>query len=118
MLHGTADDTVPIALGRRLFDAAPEPRHFLAFEGGSHSRLHTDAPDRYREALAAFADRVRGAALAPKGTAPRPAGRYDVAGAPGATDNTSTTESLPCPPSSSSPTTASVVKSPSSPGCR
>jgi len=60
MLHGSADDTVPIALGRRLFEAAPEPRTFVAFEGGSHSRLHTDAPERYRAVLAAFAARVSG----------------------------------------------------------
>jgi len=59
MLHGSADDTVPIALGRRLFDAAPAPRAFVAFEGGSHSRLHTDAAERYRGVLATFAARVR-----------------------------------------------------------
>ena len=59
MLHGSADDTVPIALGRRLFDAAPAPRDFVEFEGGSHSRLHTDAADRYRAVLATFAARVR-----------------------------------------------------------
>lgn len=65
MLHGSADDTVPIALGRRLFEAAPAPRAFVEFEGGSHSRLHTDAADRYRAVFAAFAARLRGAGIAP-----------------------------------------------------
>jgi pimeloyl-ACP methyl ester carboxylesterase len=60
MLHGTADRTVPLALGRRLFDAAPSPRRFVEFEGGSHSRLHDDDPMRYHDAFAGFAARLRG----------------------------------------------------------
>lgn len=59
MLHGTADRTVPVALGRRLFEAAPSPHAFVAFEGGSHSRLHDDDPVRYRDAFAGFAARMR-----------------------------------------------------------
>ena len=61
VLHGTDDDTVPYALGRRLFDAAPEPKAFVDFAGGSHSQLHAEASARYREALAHFAGRLRGA---------------------------------------------------------
>jgi len=57
MLHGAADATVPLALGRRLFDAAPPPKDLVVFDGGTHSRLHTDA--RYREVLADFAARLR-----------------------------------------------------------
>ena len=41
MLHGTADRTVPVALGRRLRDAAPPGVRWIEFEGGSHSRLHS-----------------------------------------------------------------------------
>jgi len=55
--HGLADQTVPFALGRRLFDAAPPhafPRQWIAFEGGSHSGLHTEFPDRYRSSAWAF----------------------------------------------------------------
>jgi pimeloyl-ACP methyl ester carboxylesterase len=55
MLHGTADDTVPIALARRLHEAAPEPRRLVEFPGGSHSRLHEDDPALYRTELAGFA---------------------------------------------------------------
>lgn len=55
MLHGTADTTVPIDLGRALFEAAPPSRRFVAIEGGSHSRLHEDDAARYRDALQDFA---------------------------------------------------------------
>ncbi len=61
VLHGTADDTVPFALGRRLFDAAPRPKTFAEFDGGSHSQLHAEPAARYREELAAFAARLRAA---------------------------------------------------------
>jgi fermentation-respiration switch protein FrsA (DUF1100 family) len=59
VLHGTADDTVPIELGRRLFEAAPSPKTFVEFDGGSHSRLYRDDPAQYRRVLGEFADRLR-----------------------------------------------------------
>jgi alpha-beta hydrolase superfamily lysophospholipase len=54
MRHGTADNTVPFVLGKRLFDAANEPKQFVPFEGGSHSGLHREAAEKYRESLNAF----------------------------------------------------------------
>ena len=48
MLHGTADTTVPVVLGRRLRDAAPAGVHWLEVPGGSHSRLHSEAPELYQ----------------------------------------------------------------------
>ncbi len=53
MLHGSADTTVPVALGRRLRDAAPAPAHvrWVEIAGGSHSRLFNDAPEIYNEAF-------------------------------------------------------------------
>ena len=59
VLHGAADNTVPVSLGRRLYDAAPQPKTFVEFPGGSHSQLHADAPAGYRSALEEFAARVR-----------------------------------------------------------
>lgn len=47
MLHGDADKTVPIVLGRRLRDAAPPGVRWVEVPGGSHSRLHQDAPAVY-----------------------------------------------------------------------
>ncbi|MBC7942511.1 MAG: alpha/beta fold hydrolase, partial [Chitinophagaceae bacterium] len=39
MLHGAADNTVPVALGRRLRDAAPPGVRWVEVQGGTHSRL-------------------------------------------------------------------------------
>jgi pimeloyl-ACP methyl ester carboxylesterase len=51
MLHGDADRTVPVALGRRLRDAAPPGTRWVEFPGGTHSRLQSDAPAAYQQAL-------------------------------------------------------------------
>jgi hypothetical protein len=40
IVHGDNDTVVPIALGRRLFELAPEPKRFVAIAGGSHVDLH------------------------------------------------------------------------------
>ena len=45
-LHGSRDDTVPIALGRKLFALAPEPKHFREWPL-EHSNLHTDESGTY-----------------------------------------------------------------------
>lgn len=54
MMHGSADNTVPAELGRRLRDAAPSGVRWVEFDGGSHSRLHSDAPLPYAQAFANF----------------------------------------------------------------
>lgn len=51
MLHGTEDRTVPIEIGRRLRDAARPGVRWLEVPGGSHSRLHSQAPELYLQAL-------------------------------------------------------------------
>jgi pimeloyl-ACP methyl ester carboxylesterase len=51
MLHGTADHTVPVELGRRLRDAARPGVRWVEVPGGTHSRLHSEAPGVYRQAL-------------------------------------------------------------------
>lgn len=65
MLHGDADRTVPVVLGRRLRDAAPPGVHWVEFPGGSHSRLHSDDPARYAQTFQALQ-----AALAPPAATP------------------------------------------------
>lgn len=47
-LHGTQDDTVPIALGRRLYEQAPEPKHWFDWPLG-HSNLQTDPTGTYAQ---------------------------------------------------------------------
>ena len=59
MLHGSADKTVPVELGRRLRDAAPKSTRWVEFEGGSHSRLHSDVPVPYQQALRSLIDQLR-----------------------------------------------------------
>ncbi|HEY6133252.1 MAG TPA: alpha/beta fold hydrolase [Rubrivivax sp.] len=49
MLHGTADRTVPVGLGRRLRDAAPPGVRWLEVPGGTHSRLQSEAPTLYQQ---------------------------------------------------------------------
>ena len=51
MLHGSADRTVPVELGRRLRDAAPAGVRWVEIAGGTHSRLHSEAPEIYQQAL-------------------------------------------------------------------
>jgi len=59
MLHGSADKTVPVVLGRRLRDAADKAAaaagkpgvRWVEFPEGSHSGLHRESPDLYQAAL-------------------------------------------------------------------
>jgi hypothetical protein len=51
MLHGSADRTVPVELGRRLRDAARPGVRWVEVPGGSHSQLQREAPEVYRQAL-------------------------------------------------------------------
>ena len=37
--HGTADPTIPIRFGERLFQLAREPKEFVRFEGAGHENL-------------------------------------------------------------------------------
>lgn len=49
ILHGARDRTVPVDLGRQLRDAARPGVQWIEFADGSHSRLHSDSPDLYRQ---------------------------------------------------------------------
>jgi uncharacterized protein len=51
LVHGGADRTVDVRLGRRLRDAAPPGVRYTEIEGGSHSRLFSDAPQVYQQVL-------------------------------------------------------------------
>jgi pimeloyl-ACP methyl ester carboxylesterase len=63
MLHGAADKTVPPSLGRRLRDAAPrQSTCWIEFAEGSHSRLHSEFPQTYRQALQSLIASIQGGA--------------------------------------------------------
>ena len=49
--HGDRDSIVPLESGRRLFDAANEPKQFLLIEGGDHN---DSPPPGYYEKLRVF----------------------------------------------------------------
>jgi fermentation-respiration switch protein FrsA (DUF1100 family) len=58
--HGTADEIVPIELGRRLHEAAPSPlKHFFEIPNGRHNDT---PPPVYYSALAQFLDQVEAGA--------------------------------------------------------
>jgi fermentation-respiration switch protein FrsA (DUF1100 family) len=45
VFHGDADTLIPIALGRQLFDAAAEPKTWLAVPGTGHNDVQTPAAE-------------------------------------------------------------------------
>jgi fermentation-respiration switch protein FrsA (DUF1100 family) len=58
--HGDADTIIPYALGRRLFEAAHEPKRFLTIPAADHN--DPQSPEYYRaldDFLAALPDRAR-----------------------------------------------------------
>jgi len=59
MLHGEQDHTVPVDLGRQLRDAAAADTRWVEIPGGSHSRLHSYAPQTYQQAMHELIEQVR-----------------------------------------------------------
>jgi fermentation-respiration switch protein FrsA (DUF1100 family) len=54
VLHGDRDEVVPFALGRRVFDAAPEPKRFHRIAGAGHNDTYLTGGEAYWEALDEF----------------------------------------------------------------
>ena len=52
--HGDRDEIIPLKLGRRLFEAAPEPKWFVEVPRAGHNDLVETAGSIYRERLHAF----------------------------------------------------------------
>jgi fermentation-respiration switch protein FrsA (DUF1100 family) len=62
VMQGDRDEVIPPALGRRLFDAAPEPKRYYAIRGAGHNDTYLAGGDAYWDALSDFLDAVaRGA---------------------------------------------------------
>lgn len=53
-VHGTADETVPFALGEALHAAAAEPKQFLPIARGGHNDVHRHGGFRYLRTLSRF----------------------------------------------------------------
>lgn len=57
VVHGSRDELIPVAQGRKLFEAAPEPKRLLVVEGAGHNDLSNVGGEKYIDTLAEF---VRG----------------------------------------------------------
>ena len=53
-IHSPADEVVPYVLGRRLFEAAPEPKEFYDVKGSPHNSTYLIGGKPYFEALRRF----------------------------------------------------------------
>lgn len=56
-LHASRDEVIPLAHGRRLFEAAREPKTFVELEGGHGDAFDVDST-RYYGSIASFLDRL------------------------------------------------------------
>lgn len=56
VVHGDADDTVPLHAGQALFDAAGDPKAFYVVEGANHDDVSSVGGRAYVERLRAFID--------------------------------------------------------------
>ena len=52
VVHGTDDQLIMPELGRKLFEAAKQPKAFVLVEGGSHFNTNAVGQTQYRQALA------------------------------------------------------------------
>ena len=52
VVHGMQDSVIKPALGRKLFEAAAQPKRFVSVEGGSHHNTNSVGQSDYRKALA------------------------------------------------------------------
>lgn len=65
MIHGSADTTIPMPLGEKLFAAARPPKQWLAIEGGEHSDLQDSGQAQYQAVLQGFIKQYLAAKQAP-----------------------------------------------------
>lgn len=55
VVHGDRDEIIPVAQGRRLYDAAREPKRLKIVEGAGHNDLSIVGGGKYIDSLADFA---------------------------------------------------------------
>ena len=59
ILHGDRDEVIDFDFGRRLFQAAREPKSFWTVPGAHHNDIVEAAGPRYRERLRQFYESLR-----------------------------------------------------------
>ena len=61
VLHGDRDETVPIYQGRKLYEAANEPKKFHTLEGAAHNDTYQVGGEQYWRAIESFLSDAEGA---------------------------------------------------------
>ena len=56
IMHGTQDELVPFEMGKRLFEAAGEPKRFFPVEGAGHNDIYVIAREAYLDQMRKFVD--------------------------------------------------------------
>lgn len=54
IIHGNSDHTVPIKLGKKLFEAANPPKEFYAIEGADHNDTYVVGGEAYFQKIVEF----------------------------------------------------------------
>jgi uncharacterized protein len=54
IIHGTADEVIPVAMGQKLYAAAPEPKQLVVIPGGDHNNLFRVGGQQYLSNLQQF----------------------------------------------------------------
>ena len=54
VVHGSHDTLIKPELGRRLFEAARDPKAFVLVDGGSHHNTNALGQSQYRTAISAL----------------------------------------------------------------
>ncbi len=66
MMHGDEDRTIPIGIGRELYEEAPEPKRFAVIAGASHSNIYEygafESLRDFLDGLTGGRQQIRGAA--------------------------------------------------------
>ena len=55
--HGSEDRTVPVGMGRQLYELCPTPKDILIVEGARHVESYHRSPAAYEEKLDEFISR-------------------------------------------------------------
>ena len=54
IIHGEGDEIVPFSMGKKLFSASNDPRHFYRIKGAGHNDTYIVGGKEYFQTLAAF----------------------------------------------------------------
>jgi fermentation-respiration switch protein FrsA (DUF1100 family) len=63
VIHCTGDPVIPFAFGKAVYDAAPEPKSFVAIRGECHEEAFLVDPGTLRGELERFVEQVRSRGL-------------------------------------------------------